>query len=152
MKHISGNYTSMIIILVPIVVLGSTSFMFIFQNESVCKTALMSNRSNVLSDISETHHTFIHNSKQALFFIPASNNEYFFTYRNRHFSLVRTIKYLHAKHAICFNDYLCFIGTNGVTVIDDNSWVTSFQYLFSNSTVKTPIRISPKPYTQHADV
>jgi len=74
------------------------------------------------SDILNTHHAFLLDKKDEIFFLPGSQGGYIFSYKNDSLSLVKTVSEISAKRAIYINDYLYVIGDNGIVVLNELNW------------------------------
>lgn len=74
------------------------------------------------SDISNTHHAFLADSRHKIFFIPAGGKGYIFSYQNDRLSMIKTVDNIQAKRAAYINDYLYLVGDSKVVVLDETSW------------------------------
>ena len=74
------------------------------------------------SDISNTHHAFLLDKKHEIFFLPAGQAGYVFSYKNDKLSLVRAISDISARRAIYLDDYLYIIGDDKITVLNEINW------------------------------
>ena len=72
------------------------------------------------SDILNTHHAFLIDKKHDIFFLPASNGGYVFSYKNSSLKLMKAVS-VSALRAIYIDDYLYIIGDK-VVVLDENTW------------------------------
>ena len=72
------------------------------------------------SDILNTHHAFLIDKKHGIFFLPASNGGYVFSYKNSSLKLIKAVS-VSALRAIYIDDYLYVIGDK-VVVLDENTW------------------------------
>lgn len=74
------------------------------------------------SEISETHHAFLQDSKHEIFFLPGSKGGYIFSYAGNNLKLAKAVSDIQAKRAVYINDFLYIIGENKLVVLDENSW------------------------------
>lgn len=74
------------------------------------------------SEILKTHHAFLLDEKHQLFFIPAVNKGYIFSYKNDDLTLIKEINNITAVRAIYLDDFLYIIGENVIIIYDENSW------------------------------
>ncbi len=72
------------------------------------------------SDVLNTHHAFLLDKKHEIFFLPASNGGYIFSYRDG-IKLVKAVEG-RAERAVYINDYLYIVGADRVVAYDENSW------------------------------
>jgi len=74
------------------------------------------------TDVSNTHHAFLLDSKHQIFFLPGSQGGYVFSYANDKLELKRAVSNISAKRAIYINDYLYIIGDDKITVLNEINW------------------------------
>ncbi|HUW22143.1 MAG TPA: beta-propeller domain-containing protein [Candidatus Bathyarchaeia archaeon] len=74
------------------------------------------------SDILQTHHAFLIDPKYKVFFLPASNGGYVFSYRDNKLELKAEVKDIVARRAVYINDYLYIIADDRIVVLDEKSW------------------------------
>jgi len=74
------------------------------------------------SDVLETHHAFLHDTKFGVFFMPGSQGGYIFSYQGGNLQLEKAVAGVDAKRAIYINDYLYIIGDDEIVVLDENTW------------------------------
>lgn len=74
------------------------------------------------SEVSQTHHAFLLDSKHKIFFLPAGQAGYIFSYKNDQLKLERAVSDIQAKRAIYINDYLYIIGDNKIIVLNELDW------------------------------
>jgi len=74
------------------------------------------------SDILNTHHAFLLDSKHQIFFLPGSRGGYIFSYKENKLELKRAVSDISAKRAIYINDYLYIIGENKIVVLNELNW------------------------------
>ncbi|HID43276.1 MAG TPA: hypothetical protein EYP30_05785, partial [Archaeoglobaceae archaeon] len=72
------------------------------------------------SDVLNTHHAFLLDSKHEIFFLPGGKGGYVFSYENEELKLENAVS-TSAIRAIYIEDYLYIIG-NEVIVFDENTW------------------------------
>jgi uncharacterized secreted protein with C-terminal beta-propeller domain len=74
------------------------------------------------SDILTTHHAFLLDEKHEIFFLPATNGGYIFSYKDNRLKLLKVVSETIARRAIYIEDYLYVIGDNKITVLDETNW------------------------------
>lgn len=74
------------------------------------------------SDILDTHHAFLHDSKHKAFFIPATRGGYVFSYTGSRLALETAIDMNEAKRAVFIDDYLYIVGRDEIVVLDERTW------------------------------
>jgi len=74
------------------------------------------------SDILNTHHAFLLDSKHQIFFLPGSKGGYIFSYEGDKLSLTRAVSDIIAKRAIYINDYLYIIGEDKIIILNELDW------------------------------
>jgi len=74
------------------------------------------------SDILNTHHAFLLDSKHQIFFLPGSRGGYVFSYKDDKLEMVKAVSGISAKRAIYINDYLYIIGENKISVLNEINW------------------------------
>jgi len=74
------------------------------------------------TDVSNTHHAFLLDKKHEIFFLPAGQAGYVFSYKNNKLSLVRAVSDISARRAIYLDDYLYIIGDDKITVLNEINW------------------------------
>ena len=74
------------------------------------------------SDVLNTHHAFLLDSEHEIFFLPAGDDGYVFSYSGDELSQVNKIEGINANRAIYIDDYLYVIGDYSVIVLDENTW------------------------------
>ena len=74
------------------------------------------------SDILNTHHAFLLDSKHQIFFLPGGRGGYIFSYKDNKLELKRAVSDISAKRAIYINDYLYIIGENKIVVLNELNW------------------------------
>ncbi|MBD3238599.1 MAG: hypothetical protein GF332_03100 [Candidatus Moranbacteria bacterium] len=67
------------------------------------------------------HHAFLQDQEHKIFFLPAGNKGYVFSYA-QDLELVLTVDKIQAQRAVYLNDYLYLVGREKILVIDENSW------------------------------
>lgn len=78
--------------------------------------------SDYWSDIQSTHHAFLQDAKHGVFFIPASQGGYIFSYNNNSLKLVKTVADTTIDRALYINDALYLIGDHKITVVSEINW------------------------------
>lgn len=74
------------------------------------------------SEILNTHHAFLLDSKHNIFFMPGGKGAYIFSYKGDQLTLVKAVSNIIAQRAIYLNDYLYIIGNNKITVLNEADW------------------------------
>ena len=74
------------------------------------------------SDILNTHHAFLLDSKHQIFFLPGSRGGYVFSYKDDKLEMVKAVSDISAKRAIYIDDYLYIIGDNKISVLNELTW------------------------------
>lgn len=72
------------------------------------------------SEVLSNHHAFLLDSQHGIFFLPAGQNGYIFSYKDG-LKLVKAVKG-NVVRAIYIDDYLYIIGPEEISVYDENSW------------------------------
>lgn len=82
------------------------------------------------SEVSSNHHAFLQDEKHKIFFMPAGQNGYIFSYKDNSIGLERVVTGLIAKRALYLDDYLYVLGDAKMIVLDENNWeeVISYDY------------------------
>jgi len=74
------------------------------------------------SDILNTHHAFLLDTKHEVFFLPGSKGGYVFSYKQDKLKLIKAVSEISARRAIYINDYLYIIGDDKIVVLNENDW------------------------------
>jgi len=74
------------------------------------------------SDILNTHHAFLMDTKHNVFFLPGSRGGYIFSYANDQLEIVKAVSDINAKRAIYLDDYMYIISDEKIVVINENDW------------------------------
>jgi len=74
------------------------------------------------SDILNTHHAFLQDSRHEVFFLPGNEGGYVFSYKENDISLVKAVSDIRARRALFIDDYLYIFGDDEVVVLDETSW------------------------------
>lgn len=74
------------------------------------------------SDVLESHHAFLLDSAHSIFFIPAGNAGYIFSYEENAFDVIKRVGDIQARRAIYIGDNLYIIGNDKIIVLDENTW------------------------------
>jgi uncharacterized secreted protein with C-terminal beta-propeller domain len=74
------------------------------------------------SDILNTHHAFLMDTKHSVFFLPGSRGGYIFSYNNNQLEIVKAISDITAKRAIYLDDYMYIVSDEKILVINENDW------------------------------
>lgn len=73
------------------------------------------------SAISQSHHAFLHDEKNGVFFVPAGNGGYVFSYK-RGIDLKKAVDMQDPQRAVYIGDYLYILGRSEMVVLDENTW------------------------------
>ncbi len=74
------------------------------------------------SDILNTHRAFLNDKKYQVFFVPAGQGGYFFSYKNGVLSLEATISIQNPKRALFVGDYMYVVGENEIVSVKEGTW------------------------------
>ena len=74
------------------------------------------------SDVSSTHHAFLLDEKHQVFFLPAGEGGYVFSYAGNQMTLVTAVTDIQARRALYLDDYLYIVGDERVVVLDEVTW------------------------------
>lgn len=74
------------------------------------------------SEAVNNHHAFLMDKKHEIFFLPAGQGGYVFSYKNDKISLQRAVKESNVQRALYIDDYLYIVSNNKVIVLDQNTW------------------------------
>lgn len=74
------------------------------------------------SDILNTHHAFLLDTKHRVFFLPGSQGGYIFSYQGDDLRLERAVSNIQARRAIYLDDYMYIIGDDRLVVVDERDW------------------------------
>ncbi len=82
------------------------------------------------SDVLNTHHAFLADSKHKVFFLPGSKGGYIFSYKGNSLKLEKAVSNIQARRAIYLDNYIYLIGDDKIVVLDENDWkeVNSFDF------------------------
>jgi uncharacterized secreted protein with C-terminal beta-propeller domain len=72
--------------------------------------------------ISETHHAFLMDKENEIFFIPAGSSAYIFSYKNSKLNLIKVVTGTNVQRALYIDQYLYIIGDDRIIVLDEKSW------------------------------
>jgi len=74
------------------------------------------------SEIASTHHAFLIDEKNKVFFLPGGTGGYVFGYENDKLTLKKALDERNIERALYINDYLYIFGSEGVVVLDEKNW------------------------------
>lgn len=74
------------------------------------------------SEASSNHHAFLQDAKHGIFFLPAGQNGYVFSYKNDKLKMEKAISSFQAKRAVYINDYLFVVSQDKIQVLNENDW------------------------------
>lgn len=86
------------------------------------------------SNVEKTHHAFLMDRKYEVFFIPAGQNGYVFSYENNEIALRKELMGIKAVRAVYIDDYLYVVGSGGISVVNENTWEIVNEISFVGST------------------
>ena len=76
------------------------------------------------TDVSSTHHAFLLDDMHQVFFLPAGESGYVFSYAGNQMTLVKAVTDIQAKRALYINDYLYIVGDSKLVVLNELDWTT----------------------------
>jgi len=74
------------------------------------------------TEVQNTHHAFLLDSKHGVFFMPGSKGGYVFAYQNDQLKLQTAVSDTQVKRALYLDDYLYIVGEESISVLDENNW------------------------------
>lgn len=74
------------------------------------------------SDVLNTHHAFLLDTKHQIFFLPGSKGGYIFSYKDDNLKMIKAISDIRAKRAVYLGDYLYIIGEDKIVVLYEINW------------------------------
>lgn len=74
------------------------------------------------SDILTTHHAFLLDKDNEVFFLPGSKGGYIFSYKKNELSLTKAVADIRARRAVYINNYLYIIGEDELVVLNEADW------------------------------
>ena len=74
------------------------------------------------SEVANTHHAFLLDSKHSVFFLPGIDSGYIFSYKNDELKLKRVVSEIRARRAIYIDDYMYIIGDDKIVVLNESDW------------------------------
>ncbi len=74
------------------------------------------------TEVNNNFHAFLLDDKHNIFFLPAGQGGYIFSYTNDNIQLKRAVSGIYARRAIYLDDYLYVIGNEKIVVINENNW------------------------------
>ena len=76
------------------------------------------------SEIASTHHAFLQDEQNKIFFIPGAKGGYIFSYTGGELKLTKALGDLQVTRAVYINNYLYIISGSGIKVLDEVNWET----------------------------
>lgn len=76
------------------------------------------------SDVLNTHHAFLMDTKHEIFFMPGSKGGYVLSYKNNELKLIKAVGDINARRALYLDDYLYVVGDNKITALSELDWST----------------------------
>lgn len=82
------------------------------------------------SDVSSNHHAFLQDEKHSIFFMPAGQSGYIFSYSGSTLALKRVVTGISATRVLYLNDYLYILGNEKMVVLNEADWeeIASYDY------------------------
>ena len=74
------------------------------------------------TDVQSNHHAFLHDADNEIFFMPAGQKGFIFSYDRDSISLERAVSDVRAQRALYLDNYLYVVGTNGIVVLNESDW------------------------------
>lgn len=74
------------------------------------------------TDVSSNHHAFLADSEKKIFFIPAGNNGYVFSYDGDKLAMKKAVSSIQARRAVYIGDYLYVLGDDKIVVVNEKDW------------------------------
>lgn len=74
------------------------------------------------TEVNNNFHAFLLDTKHNIFFLPAGQGGYIFSYNDDILQLKRVVSSMNARRAIYLDDYLYIIGNEKIVVINENNW------------------------------
>jgi inhibitor of cysteine peptidase len=74
------------------------------------------------SDVLQTHHAFLLDREHEVFFLPAGQRGYVFSYAGEKIEVVMRTEVAGARRAVYIEDFLYVLATKSVTVFDERTW------------------------------
>ena len=74
------------------------------------------------SEALHNHHAFLLDDKHKVFFLPAYQGGYIFSYENNEISLTKAIADYEVKRALYIDDYFYILAEDAITVLNENDW------------------------------
>jgi inhibitor of cysteine peptidase len=86
------------------------------------KEASKYNLNEYWSDVLNTHHAFLLDTKHEIFFLPGSRGGYIFSYKDDNLKMIKAISDIKAERAVYLSDYLYIIGEDKIVVLNEINW------------------------------
>jgi uncharacterized secreted protein with C-terminal beta-propeller domain len=97
------------------------------------------------SDVLETHHAFLIDTKHQVFFLPGREGGYIFSYKGAEakpeLEMVKAVSAVRARRAIYIADYLYVIADTKLAVLDEKTWEKVNEIEF-----ETEMEYEPEPH------
>ena len=74
------------------------------------------------SEALQNHHAFLLDDKHKVFFLPAHQGGYIFSYENNKISLAKAIADYQVKRALYIDDYLYVLAEDKITILNEEDW------------------------------
>lgn len=74
------------------------------------------------TEVTQTHHAFLQDSKHKVFFMPGGKGGYVFSYQNDKLEMIQAVNESGVKRAVFINDFFYIIGGNKIVVLDEQNW------------------------------
>jgi len=74
------------------------------------------------TDVGSSHHAFLLDDRHKVFFLPAGQSGYIFSYKDSQLTLEKVVSDLQAQRAVYINDYMYVIGDKKIVVLSELDW------------------------------
>lgn len=74
------------------------------------------------TEVTQTHHAFLHDAQHKVFFIPGGKGGYVFSYQNDKLEMIRAVSGEMVKRAVFINNYFYVIGEGRIVVLNEENW------------------------------
>ena len=74
------------------------------------------------TEVSESYHAFLLDTKHEVFFLPAGQDGYIFSYKENELKLDRVVTGINAQRAIYLEDFMYIIGDAKIVVLNEKDW------------------------------
>lgn len=74
------------------------------------------------TEVNSNHHAFLMDDKHKVFFLPASDGGYIFSYEGDELKLVKAVSGINTERAIYINNFMYILSPEKITVLNENTW------------------------------